>query len=72
MSATKAGIYVVTFRAFDACTNGIGGGPIHTPSNLIRVYFEAGVNIALIEPDVRSHPYPLRLSGRVQLAGRRD
>jgi hypothetical protein len=52
MSATKAGIYVVTFRAFDACTNGTGRGPIHTPSDLIRVYFEAGVNIAAIEPNV--------------------
>jgi len=52
MSATKPGIYVVTFRAFDACTNGTGGGPIHTPSELIRIYFEAGVNIASIEPDV--------------------
>jgi hypothetical protein len=51
MSASKAGIYVVTFRAFDASTNGIGGGPIHTPSDPIRVYFEAGVNIASIEAD---------------------
>jgi hypothetical protein len=50
-SATKAGIYKVGFTAVDTSTNGLSGGPIHTPSAQIPVYFEAGVNIRFIEPD---------------------
>lgn len=51
-TATKPGIYTVGFSAFDFSTNGIGGGPIHTPSSVLKVYFQAGVNIKGIEPDV--------------------
>jgi hypothetical protein len=50
-TATKPGIYTVGFRAFDFSTNGIGGGPIHTPSAMIKVYFQAGVNLKSIEHD---------------------
>jgi hypothetical protein len=49
---TKPGIYVVGLRAFDTSTNGPDGGPIHLPSDILYTYFEAGVNIAFIEPDV--------------------
>jgi hypothetical protein len=45
LTATKSGIYVVSFQAFDASTNGINGGPIHTPSPIIDIYFEGGVNV---------------------------
>ncbi len=51
-TATKPGIYTVSFRAFDFSTNGVSGGPIHTPSGVVQIYFEAGVNIKEIEPDV--------------------
>ena len=50
-TASKPGIYTVGFRAFDFSTNGVGGGPIHTPSAVIKIYFQAGVNVKAIEPD---------------------
>jgi len=49
-TATKPGIYTVSFRAFDYSTNGVGGGPIHTPSSVVQIYFQAGVNLKAIEP----------------------
>lgn len=51
-TATTPGIYTVSFRAFDFSTNGMGGGPIHPPSSIVQVYFQAGVNLKAIEPDV--------------------
>jgi hypothetical protein len=50
-TATKPGIYTVSFRAFDFSANGVGGGPIHTPSTILKIYFQAGVNIKSIAPD---------------------
>jgi hypothetical protein len=50
-TATKPGLYKVAFRAVDTSTNGLGGGPIHTPSATLPVYFEAGVNVVSVEPD---------------------
>jgi hypothetical protein len=32
-------------------TNGTGGNPIHTPSQIIQVNFQADVNIESVEPD---------------------
>lgn len=51
-TATRPGIYTVGFRAFDLSTNGAAGGPIHTPSAVMQVYFQAGVNLKSIAPDV--------------------
>ncbi len=51
-TATQPGIYTVSFRAFDFSTNGVGGGPIHQPSSVVQIYFQAGVNLKAIEPDV--------------------
>jgi hypothetical protein len=45
-TATTAGIYTVRFRALDLSTNGPGGGPIHAPSEVVSVFFQAGVNVA--------------------------
>jgi len=42
-TATAPGLYKVTFQAWDLSTNGPGGGPIHTTSQLFPVYFEAGL-----------------------------
>ncbi|MCI0744386.1 MAG: hypothetical protein L0Y58_03170 [Verrucomicrobia subdivision 3 bacterium] len=54
LAVTKSGIYAVTLQAFDTSTNGLIGGPIHTPSEPITVYFQGGVNIQSIEPDTSS------------------
>jgi hypothetical protein len=50
-TATKPGVYVVGFRALDRSTNGVGGGPIHAPSSVLKMYFQAGDTIRAIEPD---------------------
>jgi hypothetical protein len=47
-SATQPGIYQVGFQAIDVSTNGLGGGPIHTPSSVLPVWFQAGINIASV------------------------
>jgi hypothetical protein len=51
-TATKPGVYVVGFRALDLSTNGVGGGPIQAPSDVLKMYFQAGDTIRGIEPDV--------------------
>jgi hypothetical protein len=51
-TATQPGIYKIGFTAFDTSTNGTGSGPIHTPSPELPVWFQAGVSIRNIEPDV--------------------
>lgn len=45
LTVTKPGIYKVGFRAIDISTNGEGGGPIHTPSDVIYVSFQGLYNI---------------------------
>lgn len=45
-TATKPGVYKVSFKLTDTSTNGVGGGPIHTPSDVLDVYFQAGLSIA--------------------------
>lgn len=48
-TATLPGIYTLGLRAFDGSTNGAGGGPIHTPSDIFYVQFQAGVTIQSLE-----------------------
>ncbi|MBI1840449.1 MAG: hypothetical protein HYR88_06300 [Verrucomicrobia bacterium] len=50
-TATLPGVYTIGFQAFDTSTNGAGGGPIHTPSDIALIRFQAGVNMDFIEPD---------------------
>jgi hypothetical protein len=45
-SADRPGVYKVGFKAHDISTNGTGGGPIHTPSAILDVFFQAGYNLA--------------------------
>jgi len=45
-TVNKPGLYMVTFQLVDVSRNGPGGGPIHSPSQLYRMYFQAGVTIA--------------------------
>jgi hypothetical protein len=47
-SATRPGVYQVGFQAIDASTNGVAGGPIHIPSVVLPVWFQAGVNVASV------------------------
>jgi hypothetical protein len=44
-TATKPGVYKVSFQAWDTSTNGAGGGSIHTPSELCPVYFQTGLMV---------------------------
>ena len=45
-TATKSGIYTIGFQVFDTSTNGVSGGPIHRPSDVLPIVFQAGINIA--------------------------
>ncbi len=40
-TTTEEGLYTVGFRAVDTSVNGTGGGPIHTPSDIVYVNFQA-------------------------------
>lgn len=44
-TATVAGLYTVGFRIVDASTRGAGGAPIHQPSDLFHLHFQAGTTI---------------------------
>jgi hypothetical protein len=46
-TATVPGLYVVGLRAFDGSTNGLNGEPIHTPSDIFYIQFQAGVTITV-------------------------
>ncbi len=50
-TVSKPGIYKVNFVLRDTSTNGIDGGPIHTPSDTLPIFFQGGVNFESIEPD---------------------
>ena len=45
-TATKPGIYKIGFQVFDTSVNGVNGGPIHTPSDVFPLVFQAGINIS--------------------------
>ena len=51
-TASVPGFYTVGFRAYDLSTNGPNSGPIHSPSLLQLINFQAGVVITHLEPDV--------------------
>jgi hypothetical protein len=44
-TTSAPGTYVVGFRLIDLSSNGDGGGPIHAPSELLPVRFQAGLRI---------------------------
>ena len=48
-TASLPGTYVVGFRVIDISTNGAGGGPIHAPSDVLPVRFQAGLRIEGIQ-----------------------
>lgn len=42
-STSHAGIYTVGFQVIDLSSNGTDGGPIHRPSDVLKVRFQAGL-----------------------------
>lgn len=44
-TTTLPGLYTVGFRVIDISTNGPGGGPLHTPSSVLRIRFQAGPTV---------------------------
>lgn len=47
--ADTPGLYYLEFRLVDTSTNGTGGLPIHAPSNLYRMCFQAGLAIGALQ-----------------------
>ncbi len=64
-SASKPGLYKVTFQAIDVSTNGLNGGPIHKPSAELPVWFQAGVQLLPPEPDYAEGHVHVRFGGRL-------
>lgn len=48
-TASTPGTYVVGLRVIDLSTNGVNSGPIHTPSDILPVRFQAGVRIETLQ-----------------------
>ena len=48
-TASLPGTYTVGFRVIDISTNGVGGGPIQSPSDVLPVKFQAGLRIDTIQ-----------------------
>jgi len=44
-TCSAPGTFIVGFRVVDVSTNGLGGGPIHVPSDVLLVRFQAGLRI---------------------------
>lgn len=51
-TASKPGLYAVGFRLWDLSTNGDNAGPIHQPSGVMAVYFQAGNTINSVLHDL--------------------
>src|SRR5688572_21700922 len=58
-TATLPGLYIIAFRFVDLSTNGIGGGPIHAPSDLIYVAFQAGITLS--QPVKQANAFTVRV-----------
>lgn len=48
-TTTLPGLYTVGFRLIDLSTNGLGGGPLHSPSPILSMYFQAGPTLESVE-----------------------
>ena len=54
IAANRPGLYCLAMRVVDTSTNGLGAGPIHTPSPLYHVYLQAGQTIASLSRQAAS------------------
>jgi hypothetical protein len=50
-SVDRPGLYTVGFQIVDISTNGPGGGPLHAPSDVFQMLFQAGTSIVELVPD---------------------
>jgi hypothetical protein len=64
-TASKPGLYLVSFQAIDTSTNGADAGPIHLPSVSLPVQFQAGVNVVEVEPDYEGSHVHIRFGARL-------
>ena len=48
-TTSAPGIYLVGFRVIDISTNGLGGGPIQSPSDELLLRFQAGTRIEVMQ-----------------------
>ncbi len=48
-TTSAPGTCIVGFRVIDLSTNGVGGGPIQSPSDILLVRFQAGLRIETIQ-----------------------
>jgi hypothetical protein len=48
-TTSAPGTYIVGFRLIDLSTNGVNGGPIQSPSDILLVRFQAGLRIEGIQ-----------------------
>lgn len=48
-TTTLPGLYTVGFRLRDISTNGINGGPLHRPSSIFSMYFQAGPTLESLQ-----------------------
>lgn len=58
-TATKPGLYIIGFQFVDLSTNGVGGGPLHVPSDIIPVAFQAGITLS--EPMKQTNEFRARV-----------
>ena len=49
-TTTLPGLYTIGFRLVDLSTNGPGGGPLHRPSPVFPMFFQAGATIESLQP----------------------
>lgn len=49
-TADLPGLYVLGCRVVDTSTNGVAGGPIHSPSDIFYFYFQAGTFLSATPP----------------------
>ncbi|MCC7377483.1 MAG: hypothetical protein IT581_22675 [Verrucomicrobiales bacterium] len=48
-TTTLPGLYAVGFQLIDVSTNGVDGGPLHAPSPVLWIYFQAGPTVDGLE-----------------------
>jgi hypothetical protein len=48
-TTSRLGTYLIGFRVIDVSTNGVGGGSIQSPSDVLLVRFQAGLRIENIQ-----------------------
>ena len=54
-TANESGLYRVAFRIIDTSANGPNGAPLHGPSDLFYLWFQAGVLLQQIKDDDGTH-----------------